>query len=157
MFEATQIKDAIKSSKRKIVYEGLVAKKDNFEKVMSSKPRVIHISCHGIEDQKLEEKKSKRMGLKNLADPELEGHFLLFENDQGTGELFSAVELKQLLDKIDHEIELVVVAACQSEMVGKIFRKCGVRHVICVESKRKVLDEAAIKFTERFYEKLFRG
>ena len=48
-------------------------------------------------------------------------------------------------------IELVFVAACDSEFVGKIFQKCGARHVICVKQDRHVLDVAAIFFTERFY------
>ena len=47
------------------------------------------------------------------------------------------------------------MAACDSEIVGKIFKLCGAQHVICVEKGRFVLDKAAISFTKTFYEQLY--
>ena len=58
--------------------------------------------------------------------------------------------------KMDKDpLDVVFVAACQSEFVGKIFQKCGARHVICVKQDKHVLDEAAIKFTKNFYDHIF--
>ena len=54
-------------------------------------------------------------------------------------------------------LDVVFVAACDSEFVGKIFLKCGAKHVICVKKDRYVLDEAAIVFTQMFYEKMISG
>ena len=53
------------------------------------------------------------------------------------------------------ELDVVFVAACDSEDIGRIFQNNGAKHVICVESKRFVLDEAAIMFTKKFYDELF--
>ena len=52
---------------------------------------------------------------------------------------------------------MVFVAACDSKGIGKIFQRCGVKHVICVEQGRSVLDSASICFTKTFYGQLFRG
>ena len=49
------------------------------------------------------------------------------------------------------------MAACNSEFVGKIFLKCGARHVICVKTDSYVLDDATIQFTEQFYTKIING
>ena len=49
------------------------------------------------------------------------------------------------------------MAACDSEFVGKIFLKCGAKHVICVKKDKQVLDPAAIVFTETFYQHIFQG
>lgn len=69
----------------------------------------------------------------NDEDAWLEGHHLMFENYQGSGQLVSAIELKHLLESSPHEIDLIVVAACDSKTIGRIFQRCGVRHVVCVE------------------------
>ena len=53
------------------------------------------------------------------------------------------------------DLSVVFVAACQSEEIGRIFQNNGAKHVICVESKRFVLDKAAIMFTKKFYFELF--
>ena len=52
---------------------------------------------------------------------------------------------------------MVILAACQSAFAGKIFLKCGAKHVICVKNKRELLDAAAIDFTNTFYKALFSG
>ena len=55
------------------------------------------------------------------------------------------------------ELNVVFVAACQSEFVGEIFKKCGASHVVCVKQNKEVLDEAAIHFTKSFYQNVFDG
>lgn len=65
--------------------------------------------------------------------------------------------MKALLKKTQNKIELIFLAACESEMIGRMFQECGVPHVICVLKGRQVLDEAAIKFTMRLYEAIFDG
>ena len=54
-------------------------------------------------------------------------------------------------------LDVVFVAACDSEFVGKIFLKCGARHVICVKTGEYVLDDASIEFTQQFYTKILNG
>ena len=51
------------------------------------------------------------------------GQYLLFENQYGDGELVSAQELGELLEKSlkDFHFSVVFVAACDSEDVGELF------------------------------------
>ena len=102
-----------------------VATKDSFEETIRWAPRVLHISCHGI---RLKDRSSA----------------LLFENQYGAGDLVTEEQLTNLLKSSQKKIELIFLAACDSERVGKIFQKCGIPHVICVKQERFVLDEAAI-------------
>ena len=55
------------------------------------------------------------------------------------------------------ELQLVFVASCHSENVGKIFHNAGVKHVICIREKQKISDEATITFSNSFYKNLFKG
>ena len=82
---------------------------------------------------------------------------MLFENEWGDGDLLSAEEIGKLIRKYIHRIELVFVAACDSKIVGEIFQKNNVKHVVCVEKNRFVADTAAIEFTKNFYDCLFQG
>ena len=76
---------------------------------------------------------------------------MLFETALGEGNLVSSKKLNQLIEKTNGALDVVFVAACDSEFVGKIFLRCGAKHVICVKKDRFVLDKAAIAFTEMFY------
>ena len=49
------------------------------------------------------------------------------------------------------DIDLVFLAACHSEQIGRAFLEKGVGHVICVKMNRQVLDQAALTFTKYFY------
>ena len=79
----------------------------------------------------------------------------MFEKQSGEGELVKASKLNKLIKHEMPNLDVVFLAACNSEFVGKIFRECGVKHVICVKYDRYVLDDAAIVFTKTFYHKLF--
>ena len=57
----------------------------------------------------------------------------MFENDFGEGTLISTEELLDLVRKTVTSLDLVFVAACDSELVGKIFQSCHAKHVICVK------------------------
>ena len=59
---------------------------------------------------------------------------LLFETQTGEGELVCLQELQKLIRRTMPRLDVVFVAACDSELVGKIFLKCGARHVICVKT-----------------------
>ena len=89
----------------------MVATLDNFSDMLDLTPQVLHISCHGIE---------KKQGMS--AYTKGENNFLLLEKKTGEGELVSENTLSTLINKtIGGNLELVFVAACDSEFVGKIF------------------------------------
>ena len=41
--------------------------------------------------------------------------------------------------------------------MGQIFNYCGAKHVICVDKKFSLLDEAAASFTREFYKSILNG
>ena len=55
----------------------------------------------------------------------------------------------------DLKPQFVFLAACNSENVGRIFLKAGVKHVICVDQNQRILDRAAIEFSKIFYDEVF--
>ena len=54
-------------------------------------------------------------------------------------------------------MDLVVVATCHSEFVGRIFQEAGAKHVICILQSEEVEDDAIITFTDTFYSMLFKS
>lgn len=71
--------------------------------------------------------------------------------------MVEAAKLEELISFAEDKIKLVFIAACDSETIGELFKKSGIEHIICIKSKRFVLDEAAIKFTKTFYDAIFKG
>ena len=126
----------------------MIATEDNFAEMISQRPQILHISCHG-HDYTRERKQ--------YSQDEEEYKFLLLETELGQGKLVSEKTLNSLITKKLPDLNVVFVAACQSEFVGSIFHKCGASHVVCVQQDKEVLDEAAIHFTKSFYKNLFSG
>lgn len=118
--------------------------------MLSRKPKALHISCHGIKNTQ------DAIG-QSYYEYRNDGDFLLFETELGEGELVSAKQLRKLISQYKVELDLVFVAACRSEFVGKIFRQANAKHVICVREGAEVLDKAALIFTRSFYKKIFKG
>jgi hypothetical protein len=52
---------------------------------------------------------------------------------------------------------VAVVLSCHSEKVGQIFRKAGIKHVICIKRDCKIQDEACLTFARTFYSYLLNG
>ena len=120
------------------------------------KPSILHISCHGIENEQ-EIKKNKNIGLTRQEEISDQGKFLLFETSEAKGELISANQIRQLIKKSFRDLNVVILAACKSEYIGKVFIDAGAQHVICVKQNREMLDAAASKFSSTFYSNVFSG
>ena len=58
-------------------------------------------------------------------DMEEQQNFLLFEKENGEGELVSFAELNKIIKKAMPKLNVVFFAACNSEIIGKLFQKCG--------------------------------
>ena len=143
------IKDTLKQTNKAIKFQSKVATKSNFEQMISQKPVILHISCHGIKNER-----RTNIGL-DYEEVKENGNFLLFESYEGKGELISAKQIRKLLEKSQQKLNIVIIAACDSEYIGKVFLKNGARHVICVKQERFMLDDAASKFASRFYSNVF--
>ena len=112
--EVKNIKQAIRDSEKKIAFKSMVATISNFSEMLNKEPRILHISCHGIQNQE------RTMGV-NYMEVKDEGNFLLLESQTGEGELVSSRRLHKLITSTLPNLDLVFVAACDSEFVGKIF------------------------------------
>ena len=126
-------------------FKSSVATDRTFAEMMKENPRILHISCHGLN---LTLKKGPVYD-KELVEKE---NCLLFEKENGEGHLINSKNLNQLILKSVDSLDLIVLAACNSEFAGRIFLKCGAKHVICIKKDKEVLDEAAIDFTNHFYD-----
>ena len=124
--EAKTIKAALKDPELSVCFKSKVATKENFTQMLQNVPKVLHISCHGIRN----EPHTMRLNFDEVRE---EGHLLLFENSYGAGELVSAKQLRLIMNSAKHDFDVVFVAACDSEDIGRIFQRCGAKHVVCVE------------------------
>ena len=90
--------------------------------MLRKKPKVLHISCHGVKT---------KVRKNNIFEDQ---PCLLFEDESGKGELLSDDELDEFLKKEVHKLDLVYLAACDSEEIAKIFLKNGAKQVICTKN-----------------------
>ena len=117
--------------------------------MLSENPKILHISCHGL-----------KIDVKNVVhDKEMidKENCLLFEKPNGEGELMNSETLNKSIKQQLPNLDVVFLAACNSEFAGKIFLRSGAKHVVCVKKDKEVLDDLAVEFTELFYKQLFAG
>ena len=62
------------------MFKSMVATRKNLSEMLMEQPRILHISCHGVENNR------ETMGPFNYAYRD-QGNFLLLENLSGEGEL----------------------------------------------------------------------
>jgi hypothetical protein len=114
--------------------------------MLAKAPKILHISCHGIPSRVSP----------NSIHAQNDGDSLLFEHETQVGEFISEKMLKNLIRDV-WNTELVFLAACDSEFAAKIFLQKGVRHIICIEHHKEVLDKAILTFSDTFYRAVFDG
>jgi len=83
--------------------------------MLNCQPKAIHISCHGIKNSQ------DVLGQQGFSEYKDDGDFLLFETKLSDGELVSSKQLRKLIRQYGVKLDLVFVAACKSEFVGRIF------------------------------------
>jgi hypothetical protein len=85
--------------------------------------------------------------------------YLAFEDSKRIGEthLVHHDLIREVCDDEDQRIEFVFASACHSEAVGQAFIEAGIQHVVAVNTKFEVTDEAASMFTEHFYNSILNG
>lgn len=109
------IKEAAAESQKSIKFLKSVATLSNFIEMLSRQPKALHISCHGIRNSQ------DVLGAQSFSVYKDDGDFLLFETKLTDGELVSSKQLRKLIRQYGVKLELVFVAACKSEFVGRIF------------------------------------
>jgi CHAT domain len=100
---------------------------------LRSRARVLHISAHGDRDR------------------------FALEDHKGGIDWLSRDDLRHVTSRISGTIRLVVLSACHSSEMGKVFEDAKVPHVVCIHEGTKVSDRSACTFTHNFYEGLCQG
>lgn len=72
----------------------------------------------------------------------------------GKMNLLLAHELKERIRHEAPNVELVVVSACRTEIIGKALIEAGVKNVVCIRHCSDIGDEVAIYFAHCFYKHL---
>ena len=57
---------------------------------------------------------------------------LVFETENGDGVLMNSTEINRMIKKSLPNLDVVILAVCDSDFAGKIFLKCTAKHVICI-------------------------
>ena len=151
--EFEQILLALEPKQIDFKYRYMVANDSNLRECLNDNPIGLHFAGHGFENNEKLFRGDKKGWLNNRG----KGDVLLFEKEDGSSSFYSESDLKFLLENTyrSHRIEFVVVASCHSECVGKIFQASGAKHVICIDQKKILQDEAAILFSKTFYSHIF--
>jgi hypothetical protein len=76
---------------------------------------------------------------------------LVFEDRDGKAEFVGGESIEHILKKLKRPRQFVFVASCHSKMLGDVFLKAGVPHVVCVRREERILDEACQEFVRLFY------
>jgi hypothetical protein len=69
----------------------------------------------------------------------------------------STHNLSLMLKKLQRKILFVFVASCHSKLIGEVFQQAGAQHVICVNTRERIMDEVCRVFARAFYHALIRG
>lgn len=137
--EKQLLESCIDKAGKKISFVTEVLTLINFCEVFEKGLRVLHLSCHA---------KLTADGAISLAFERENG----FQNDLSS-EKVSKLVASRVLSNL-RSLQLIFISACYSEVMGKIFVDANVPHVICIEKQTTIRDDAALRFTQVFYDNL---
>ena len=84
------------------------------------------------------------------------GPALLLEDGNCLGTYLYGDRLKEMVKNSGEKLDFVFMAACHSEFAARIFLEAGAHHVIGVNQKDPIRDDAVVTFTQTFYNKLWK-
>ena len=140
--EMDEIKKSLNQTHASLNYRMNVATIETLGLCLNENPVALHFSGHGME---------------NRARNARNNDFLVFEDNSCMAQYVSCNTLKNFFNETDATLEFVFVSSCHSALVGKVFKEAGANHVVCIQKKDQILDEAALKFAKAFYFALFNG
>ncbi|TNV87651.1 hypothetical protein FGO68_gene686 [Halteria grandinella] len=125
---------------RQFRLERIFGTSDNVLLAYNQQPLIMHFSCHGTE---------------------IKGKYCLcFDSAKEPCIMDFYIErrvVSLMKDNNANKILIVFISACQSEKIGKIFKKYGAPVVIAINKDSTIKDEACLKFSQSFYNKLLNG
>ena len=116
------------------------ANEKKFREAIIKQPKILHISSHGLFDEKRE--------------------YSLFLEEKGILQAIHQEKLERILSSVKNQlknIDLVFASTCYSETLGELFLKYGINNVIYIQGKNPISDKAAVKFSQNFYNELIKG
>jgi hypothetical protein len=137
--DISNITYALEGGKNRVNYSIRMGTPMNFISAVSKNPHVLHFIGHGIKNEAYGKKED----------------CLVFENEDGSGQLVSSQRLKMILDVWNSKLEVVFLSSWYSESESEVLLNAGAKHVVCIQRNKKVMDEACIKFSSAFYQALF--
>jgi len=146
--EISALEKTFTSSKKELhvtINSGNIA---NLMHILSQRPRIVHISCHGAYECEQGEAKPY-LYLEDAKQPGMMEKF----NEETIKEIFTVD--KSSRDKVRPRV--VFISACHSQRFGEIIKEAGIPNVIAVNGNTQVADEAAIGFASSFYYFLLKG
>lgn len=160
--------DSLKEARRAMrirVYSGTT---DSFRVMLSNQCTALHFS--GESRTSPARDLHQRCAGHGIVD-RLNRDHLIFENTSGCAHMVDTDTLAKLLyhgtaaaaddsgfaSREQRRLKLVVLAACNSLGLGRVFRSAGVPFVVCVRREEKVLDNSSITFSRSFYHALLSG
>ena len=112
-----------------------------FREVLKKKTKILHISSHGVIDDKNQKYK-----------------LILEEN--GKQQILEYDILEKIIKTNKNNlknIDLVFLSTCHSQQLGELFLDNGVKNVIFVESVNEISNICALKLLEYLYHELIKG
>ena len=140
--EIEDIIEGLENTNKMVNFRIDIANKDNLNNMITVKPKIVHLSCHGDIDK--------------------DGSFYLaFESKKTVGmmEKLTESQLKILFknQKDMNSIEAMIVSACHSQKIGELMMESGIPVVIAINAPFKIQDEAARTFGKAFHSALVQG
>jgi len=153
--EISSLQKELEKIHKKISFSVNVASLDRMMLTVNSRPKIMHISCHGAYEKVYDP-------IKNKLTEELKLYLLLEDNKmQGIMAKCSEKDIEDWFTPKNKNGEirprLVFVSACYSQKFGEIIHKSGVPNVVAVNGKTEISDEQATNFSKNFYSLLLRG
>ncbi|CDW88080.1 sh2 domain containing protein [Stylonychia lemnae] len=154
--EFEQIIKSLQSDDYEIKYLFEKATKTNVTENLNKRPLAFHFSGHGLLNKKEVFKKFSDVNNYYKTQCENKGDVLVFEGeDGGNSDFFFQEDMEKLLGTKETNFRFAVIASCHSKEIGEIFKKNGSQHTICIQREQALNDEAAIRFSRIFYQKVF--
>ncbi|CDW76896.1 UNKNOWN [Stylonychia lemnae] len=147
--EFNEIKSTLSKTNREIKAKFRQCTLINFAAILSQKPISLHFSGYGVDNSYSSFVGSPGSKIINEED------YLLFETDDGLGELVSEKTIQALIKSSNANLEFVFVASNQSEIAANIFLNAGAKHAICIRQGEKISESALIAFLKLFYNLVF--
>ena len=153
--EYANIRASVSRIGKNLRLKSICATQNNFRQILAENPIALHFSGHGSKDSLVLEQDEDGTPFYLHREELTEICAEIHARNCREQERLKKCEPVQCERRKLNEIQFVFVASCHSENMAAIFRRAGVKHVICIREDHPVSDDAMLFFTNKFYNILF--